>query len=799
MSVHSEAYMEIEGLSSGNTSITIGSVEIATYSPVKIPGIERGTNLYFYAKNNGSQKVTLILKDFPEIEGVIFWAHFFAFFDTKEGVELDPGEEKTLEFFISADNEGQAVLPFEFKIEETSEEGTLNVDLTSSKSPEFHELSSTATVSGQITTGSGQPLEAEVRLYTYNACASLKTETDAQGNYSISCPAVEDIQEAFGSRSLPYSTLGYFLVVEKDGYSLGYKGDISPSNGETNTVNLKVDSVSLRSYLKIGELATEGVYGYWWLFPNTDFTKLAAVQARHPPQLDVLGHFLMTDLSGQELWRISTNNECWGFDYSVDGLIAAGCHDGTIHMANSSGNLLWTNDEANQSMNREVEFSPDGKYLFTGPCGVVDSGLLDTNTGEVIWTHSVGDYWLRNSRFSPDGKRIIAGYSGGRMDLLTDSGTRLWTNYIGEFPMVLEIDDEYNVYGAGKNRELFSYDSAGNLRWRERIPNHVVTAGSDNMCEDGSLIVMGTVGGLVIAIDKSGKVAWQRQLPGTLQGHNALDMTPDGNWIVVGAAGEEGVSGTVVLYDRNGADIWSHESADRRDTGERDFQYEYDHNQRGAITVAISDDAKYIAAGYGDSTIRIFKYFPAPSSLTAAAVSGTQIDLSWTDNSDDEKGFKIERKTGEGGMFSDIKTVEAGTTSYSDTGLSASTTYYYRVKAYNDGGNSANSNTASAATKAGQTGGDSSSSGDTGTGNSGGGGGCFIATACYGTSMAEEVRTLCAFRDKYLLTNPAGLALIKLYYRYSPVVADFIRDKEHLMAVVRECLRPFIWTLKKIK
>lgn len=54
-----------------------------------------------------------------------------------------------------------------------------------------------------------------------------------------------------------------------------------------------------------------------------------------------------------------------------------------------------------------------------------------------------------------------------------------------------------------------------------------------------------------------------------------------------------------------------------------------------------------------------------------------------------EEGFKIERKTGEGGVFSDIKTVEAGSTSYSDTGLSASTTYYYRVKAYNDGGNSA--------------------------------------------------------------------------------------------------------------
>jgi WD40 repeat protein len=790
---YSKTARAASALLNGNISISVGSVEISTYSPVEIPGIERGTNLYFYAKNNGNQRVTLVLKDFPEIEGMIFWNHFFAFFDIKEGVELDAGEEKTLEFFISADDEGHAVLPFEFKIEETDEEGTLNVDLTSSKSPEFLDLQSTATVSGQVTTGSNEPLTTEVKLYTYNAYHAYRAETDSQGNYSISVPAVEDIEEAFGSRPLPYSTLGYFLVVEKDGYSFGYKDDIKPSRNGTETVNLKVDSVSLRSYQKIGELATEGAYGYWWLFPNIDFTKLGAVQARHPPQLDVPGHFLMTDLTGQELWRITTNNECWGFDFSVDGLIAAGCHDGTIYMANSSGNLLWTNEEAKPSMNREVEFSPDGKYLFTGPCGVVDSGLLDANTGEVVWTHSVGDYWLRNSRFSPDGKRIIAGHSGGRLDMLTDSGTWLWTNYIGEFPMVLEIDDEYNTYAAGKNREMFSYDSEGNLRWRERIPNHVVTAGSDNMCEDGSLIVLGTVGGLVVAIDKNGKVAWQRDLPGTLQGHNALDMTPDGQWIVVGSAGEEGTSGAVVLYDRNGTEIWRHESQDRRDTGERDYQYEYDHNQRGAITVAVSDDAEYIAAGYGDSTIRIFKYFPAPSSLTATAASSSQIDLGWTDNSDDETGFKIERKTGEEGSFSEIKTVDTGTTSYSDTGLSASTAYYYRVKAYNDSANSAYSNVASATTSAGN-----ESGGDTGGGDSGGGGGCFIATACYGTPMAEEVKILCAFRDQYLLTNPVGQRLVRFYYRHSPKLADFIRDKESIKTIIRACLKPFVWVISKL-
>jgi len=86
------------------------------------------------------------------------------------------------------------------------------------------------------------------------------------------------------------------------------------------------------------------------------------------------------------------------------------------------------------------------------------------------------------------------------------------------------------------------------------------------------------------------------------------------------------------------------------------------------------------------------------------------------------------------------------------------------------------------------------SSGDTG-GDSGGGGGCFIATACYGTPMAEEVKTLCAFRDQYLVNSSLGRAFIELYYSYSPKVADFIRQREYLKAVVREFLRPIVWII----
>ena len=94
----------------------------------------------------------------------------------------------------------------------------------------------------------------------------------------------------------------------------------------------------------------------------------------------------------------------------------------------------------------------------------------------------------------------------------------------------------------------------------------------------------------------------------------------------------------------------------------------------------------------------------APSGLTVVGVSSTQINLSWTDNASNETGFKIERKTGAGGTYSQIATPGANVTSYNDTGLTAGTLYYYRVRATNAIGDSAYSAESSATTSAGSTG-----------------------------------------------------------------------------------------------
>jgi uncharacterized delta-60 repeat protein len=88
----------------------------------------------------------------------------------------------------------------------------------------------------------------------------------------------------------------------------------------------------------------------------------------------------------------------------------------------------------------------------------------------------------------------------------------------------------------------------------------------------------------------------------------------------------------------------------------------------------------------------------AAVTLAVTSVLPTQVSLTWSHTGTTETGFAVERSTGNNSSYQVIATLPANSTTYSDTGLTPYTTYYYRVRAFNTAGYSAYTNEVSPTT-----------------------------------------------------------------------------------------------------
>ena len=77
--------------------------------------------------------------------------------------------------------------------------------------------------------------------------------------------------------------------------------------------------------------------------------------------------------------------------------------------------------------------------------------------------------------------------------------------------------------------------------------------------------------------------------------------------------------------------------------------------------------------------------------------------------------------------------------------------------------------------------------------------GCYIATAVYGSYDAPEVRTLRRFRDETLKKSAAGRMFIRVYYRFSPPIAQRLKNATKVNRLVRRMLDGFVEKLNEKK
>ena len=186
----------------------------------------------------------------------------------------------------------------------------------------------------------------------------------------------------------------------------------------------------------------------------------------------------------------------------------------------------------------------------------------------------------------------------------------------------------------------------------------------------------------------------------------------------------------------------------------------------------------------------VFALSMLPVSLREA--SAAQITLTWNANREPTvTGYRVYYGTASMAYSS---VIDVGNwTSCVISGLQSGVTYYFSATAYDSGGNESGfASEISYAVPAGA----SPSPGPSSESGGGSGGGCFIATAAYGSDMAPEVMVLRTFRDRYLLPHAPGRVFVSLYYRLSPPVAEFIRDRADLKIVTRWALTPVIFGVK---
>ena len=586
----------------------LGNLEFNYYSvAATYPIYSLGVDILVVAKNRGSGPESFSITPISELRTKVpnYNRHFFSF--QADNLTLQAGEEKTLHYFASADDPGQFDVIIDFM--QGAAKATANITIYGSSMDEAR-LDGTAIIYGTVKDGDGKPVQnVDLMFYTFGGRENYHAQpTDASGRYFVIVPGVDDVQTLYGGQRI-LSSIEYFAILDsshgQQGYTHYYKDGIAPKRGEKLEVNMTLQKASpQKGYEMKWESKVSDYYGFFYAFPDGNWSVVAAAQAKHDPQLGKPTNFYLFNAStGGLLWKKATGDECWGFDIK-NGLVAAGCSDGRVYVVGTDGKERWEKDC--KTMNREVEFSPDGSLLLTGPCGEDDYELLDAKTGALVSTAKDAREALRRSRFTSDGKEFVAGASFGNLAMYSLNGTQIWKNYVGEFPLFLEIDSSGNTYAGGKGRTVFSFDLEGKERWSFRVPDHVVTEGA--ISADGSRVAIGTIGAWVYYLDgATGKVLWRDHIDGENVGHNAVSMSRDGKYVAVGGAPQN----MLYIYDENGTRVFTHEGQENPDPvlNEKWAGIGADASigtQKGTMGTYISANGDKVVAAYGDDYVRMF-------------------------------------------------------------------------------------------------------------------------------------------------------------------------------------------------
>jgi uncharacterized repeat protein (TIGR03803 family) len=351
-------------------------------------------------------------------------------------------------------------------------------------------------------------------------------------------------------------------------------------------------------------------------------------------------------------------------------IVFASTRDGNaeIYMMNSNGtNQVRLTNSA--TTDQEPSASPDGSRVAFVSDRDGNFEIYVMNADGTSQTRLTNNSAIDTQpSFSPDGSRIVfvstRDNSNGEIYVMNSDGTgqiRLTTNAAADYAPTFSPDGNRIVFVStrdGGNSEIYVMN--GNGANQTRLTNNSAVDLDPSFSPDGSRIAFTSYrdgSGEIYVMNSNG--ANQIRLTNNAAGNYEPTFSPDGSQIAFSSYRDGNFE--IYVMNANGA------------------------NQTRLTNNAASD----FSPSWGGLVLA------APTNLTATAVSPTQINLAWTDNSGGEDGFLIERC--EGGnkcVFIQIGGTSANVTAFASTGLKPSTNYTYRVRAFSTGGNSPYSNLA---------------------------------------------------------------------------------------------------------
>jgi fibronectin type 3 domain-containing protein len=335
--------------------------------------------------------------------------------------------------------------------------------------------------------------------------------------------------------------------------------------------------------------------------------------------------------------------------------------------------------------------------LGTGPNGQVTKVKKFNSSGVSVWNYfDTGGGAPITFKFTPDNnivlvKRFITG-SINAYSKISLNGNLIWnTAGIGSLSIGDAAGDglgnTYIINGANPGSTIQKLSPAGVTIWSKpnTINGNKVEVGTDNNPVIGGYTAAG-YGVALIKYDSNGNVLWQN-LDADGPALSLLALAPmklDGSNAAY-IAGSTMSSMGLCKVNSDGTSAWAA-------TTSSGYPVWFEFGTDNSIYIVGGTTAKFSQSGNIPTP-------PAtPSGLVATAAGTSSINLTWSDNSTNETSFVLMQSSSAGGIYNKLITIPANTTSYTDTGLGSSATYYYKIQAANAGGNSSWSNTASATT-----------------------------------------------------------------------------------------------------